>query len=63
VAIWSTNLNQNEITSLAKGFSARRIRPQFLEFYAPLIRNVYDYGSNSAVTSNTATVSTHNRIY
>jgi len=63
VAIWSAALNTDEINSLAKGFSAKKIRPQSLEFYTPLVRNVYDYSSGSSVTSNTATVSTHNRIY
>jgi hypothetical protein len=64
VAVWSTSLNTDEINSLAKGFSAKRIRPQSLEYYAPLVRNLYEYNTNTALTNNnTATVTNHNRIY
>lgn len=64
VAIWSSALNADEITSLAKGFSAKKIRPQSLEYYAPLVRNLYEYNSSIALTNNnTSTVTTHNRIY
>lgn len=64
VAIWSAALSTGEITSLAKGFSAKRIRPQSLEYYVPLVRNLYEYNSSTTLTNNnTATVTTHNRIY
>lgn len=64
VAIWSSSLNTGEINSLAKGFSAKKIRPQSLEFYVPLIRNLNDYTNSSSLTNtNSATVTTHNRIY
>ncbi len=64
VAIWSVALNTDEINSLAKGFSAKRIRPQSLEFYTPLVRNLNDYSNSSSLTNNnTATAITHNRIY
>ena len=64
VAIWSAALSTGEITSLAKGFSAKKIRPQSLEHYTPLVRNLYEYNTNTALTNNnTATVTTHNRIY
>lgn len=38
VAIWSVYLNDDECTSLSKGFSPRRIRPQSLVFYTALVR-------------------------
>ena len=64
IAIWSAALNIDEINSLVKGFSAKRIRPQSLEYYAPLVRNLYEYNSNTTLTNNNAaTVTTHNRIY
>ena len=64
IAVWSAALDTGEINSLAKGFSAKRIRPQSLEYYAPLVRNLYEYNTNTALTNNnTATVTTHNRIY
>lgn len=64
VAIWSAALNTSEINSLAKGFSAKKIRPQSLEYYVPLVRNLYEYTNKPTLTNqSTATVSTHNRIY
>lgn len=64
VAIWSAALNIDEVVSLSKGFSAKRIRPQSLEYYAPLVRNLYEYNSSITLTNNnTATVTNHNRIY
>lgn len=38
VAIWNTDLTSEEISSLAKGFCPKLIRPDYLFFYAPLIR-------------------------
>jgi hypothetical protein len=38
VAIWNTDLTSEEISSLAKGFCPKLIRPEYLFFYAPLIR-------------------------
>ena len=38
IAIWNVYLDDDECTSLAKGFSPRRIRPQSLKFYAALVR-------------------------
>lgn len=64
VGIWSVALNTDEINSLAKGFSPKRIRPQSLEYDVPLIRNLYDYNSNISLTNNNSVpVSDHNRIY
>lgn len=64
IAVWSVALDTSEINSLAKGFSAKRIRPQSLEYHAPLVRNLYEYSTNTALTNNnSATVATHNRIY
>lgn len=64
VAIWSAALNTGEINSLTKGFCAKRIRPQSLEYYVPLVRNLYEYNSSIALTNNnTATAIAHNRIY
>ncbi len=38
VAIWNTDLTSAEISSLAKGFCPKLIRPDYLFFYTPLIR-------------------------
>jgi len=64
VGIWSVALNTSEIASLAKGFSAKKIRPQSLTYYVPLIRNLQEHRGNITLTNNnTATVVQHNRIY
>ena len=64
VAIWSVDLNTDEINSLAKGFSAKKIRPQSLTYYVPLVRNLQEHRGNIELTNNnTATVIQHNRIY
>lgn len=63
VAIWDAALNADEISSLAKGFTPDQIRPQSLQFYAPLVRNLQDFRGGLAITNNnTATVATHPRI-
>lgn len=62
--VWNVVLTDGEINSLAKGFSPKKIRPQSLKFYAPIVRNIADYiGNISLSNENTATVTTHNRIY
>lgn len=61
-AVWNVVLTTGEINSLAKGFSPKRIRPQSLKFYAPIVRNIADYVGRVSL-SNTATVTPHNRIY
>jgi len=69
VAMWSEALTQEDITSLSKGFSAKRIRPQHLKYYVPLIRNVYEYNNNISLTVHDSQTNTkllpipHNRIY
>lgn len=64
VALWSTELNTDEIRSLSKGFSAKRIRPQSLEYYAPLTRDLIEYSGGLAITNNGSTpVADNQRIY
>ena len=63
-AIWNVVLTDSEIASLAKGFSPRRIRPQSLVFYAPLLRNLQDLRKGLALTAvNSPTVAAHPRVY
>lgn len=61
---WNTELTASEISSLAKGFPCRRIRPQSLIRDIPLIRNLQDSARGTTVTAvNSPTVSTHPRSY
>lgn len=40
VALWTALLDDAEVRSLVAGFSPRRVRPQSLRWYAPLIREL-----------------------
>lgn len=69
-AAWSALLDDDELVSLAKGFSPRRIRPQSLKFYAPLVRDFkLPFWSVAAATPTlsdavgTSTPSEHPRSY
>lgn len=63
-AIWSVALTDAEVNSLGKGFSPRRIRPQSLIFYAPMIRTLQDIKNGITLTNNnSATVANHPRVY
>lgn len=62
-AFWQTFLNDDEAVSLAKGFSPRRIRPQQLVFYAPLVRTVFDWRRANGFTDSGSGVADHPRTY
>jgi hypothetical protein len=62
--VWSVVLTDDEIVSLAKGFSPRKVRPQSLRAYFPMRRDLNELRSGLAVTNgNTATVANHPRVY
>lgn len=64
IGVWNTDLSAAEITSLAKGMRCSRVRPQNLEFYSPMVRDLTDYSGALAITNNnTATASIHPRVY
>lgn len=64
VAIWNAALTTAEVASLANGFTPDQIRPQSLQFYLPLVRNLQDLRSAIAITNNNpVTVAAHPRIY
>lgn len=68
VAMWSAALDDAEVASLVAGFSPRRVRPQSLRWYAPLVRELvvpsrYVYPSSALANVNAATVSDHPRSY
>lgn len=49
-ALWSVVLTAAEIASLSKGFSPRRVRPQSLLAYAPLIREAVEWAKGLAMS-------------
>lgn len=63
-AIWDVALSDDEMASLAKGISARRIRPQSLKFYAPMVRAVQDLRGGLTLTeTGSPAVVAHPRTY
>ena len=51
-------------SSLAKGITCDKIRPQNLVFYAPLVRDLVDAkGGLTIINNNSATVANHPRVY
>lgn len=63
-AIWSVALTTGELKSLAMGFSPRRVRPQSLAFYAPLVRDVFDWRTGATISvTGAATVAPEDRSY
>lgn len=64
VGIWNTALTAAEITSLAKGMTCDKVRPQSLVFYAPIVRDLIDQKGSLTITNNNgATVAAHPRVY
>ena len=64
VGIWNVALTAVEITSLAKGMTCDKVRPQSLVFYAPLVRDLIDQKGGLTITNNNgATVANHTRVY
>lgn len=64
VGIWSVDLADSEVASLAAGFPPPMIRPQSLIFYAPLIREFLDFKAGLALTNTASgTVLEHPRVY
>jgi len=64
IAMWNEALTQSEVDALAKGAAAYLVRPHALRFYAPMIRDLTDIRGGLAITNtNSATVTTHPRIY
>jgi hypothetical protein len=63
-AIWDVVLTDDEVRSLARGFKPPRVRPQNLQFYAPIVRNLQDLRGGLTITNNnSAPVANHPRVY
>lgn len=68
VAMWDAVLDNAEMHSLRVGFSPRRVRPQNLKFYAPLVRELVVIQAAAQPTvawanTNAAAVAAHPRSY
>lgn len=65
VGYWPVTLTDDECISLAKGFPPRRVRPQSLSHYLPLVRDRMDRraGSTLTVSGTPPGVSVHPRSY
>jgi hypothetical protein len=63
VAWWDASLNASEISSLSKGISADKVRPNNQLAYLPLVRQIQDVVSATTLTDQSTTVQSHPRIY
>ena len=62
-AVWNNALSDDDVASLAAGYTPDQVRPQSLQFYAPLIRTFQDLRGGLAISNvNGATVATHPRV-
>jgi hypothetical protein len=62
-AVWNAALTDAEVAALAAGFTPDQIRPQSLQLYSPLVRDLVDLRAGRSITNvNSATVSTHPRV-
>lgn len=66
-AVWTARLTDDEIMSLAKGACPTQVRPQSLEFYAPLVQGtqelMYDRGFSGVGAGSFPTKFEHTRIF
>lgn len=64
-AVWTTELSDDEMHSLYKGFKAHRISPTSLFSYVPIIRSSQEVtqGQDYVETNGPFTVETHSRVY
>lgn len=56
VAAWMVFLSDKEVAELGKGYPPHVVRPADLLFYAPMIRDLYDYSHNQHALTNQGTV-------
>lgn len=62
LAFWDATLTQAEVSSLAKGYKPSRVRPQSLQLYIPLVRDLVEVVSGSPLTNASGTVENHPAI-
>lgn len=62
-AMWDATLNADEANTLAKGFSADKVRPSNLLAYIPMVRDIQDIVSATTLTDASTTAEPHPRIY
>lgn len=64
IAAWSiADLTAGEVAAMNVGFPPRRVRPQSLVFYVPLVREVIDMRGAAAFATATGAVAEHHRAY
>ena len=63
LGMWREALTAGEVNSLAKGFPPKKVRPQSLYTYIPLVRNIQDTQKALTLTNTNATAANHPRVY
>lgn len=63
LGMWREALTASEVNSLAKGFSPKKVRPQSLYTYIPLVRDIQDTQRALTLTNTNTTVANHPKVY
>lgn len=63
LAIYDVALSTSELKSLSLGFSPKNIRPQSLQFFSPLIRELIEYKGGVAMTNTNTTVAVNPKVF
>ena len=63
VGIWDAVLTASEIAQLAQRMKPMRVRPQNLQFYAPLVRELIDVRGGLAGAATGTSAADHPRVY
>ena len=63
LAMWQEALTAADALALGKGMTPDKIRPDKLVSYIPLVRDIQDVRSGTALTDTSTTVAAHPRVY
>ncbi len=60
--IWSVALTSDDVAQLAAGYAPTLVRPEALELYMPLVRDIIDRIGGAVFTDNSTSVAVHPRV-
>jgi hypothetical protein len=63
IGMWQEALSDSDVAALSKGMTPDKVRPDKLVSYIPLVRDIQDVRSGTALTDTSTTVSNHPRVY
>jgi hypothetical protein len=63
LGVWQEPLSNADVAALSKGMTPDKVRPEKLVTYIPLVRDIQDVKSGTALTNTSSTVANHTRVY